>query len=233
MKLKSPLKNNDVFKNLSEIFSHFPDNYEELEYYAPNFFSVNVLLNKKESVEEIINLENEKDYEFWNHIKDYSKFFKRKFSNSTYTKKFFEELLEEKEKEKNELKKSINKYMLSAMSVGNNQKHYKALDRIKSKNFWQLQIDNLNEIENRIKNVYFLNKNSLDLTKILDNNNSFCFSMLFDNQIDKNLDFLEFINLSRGKVLLISSNDRVYKRILEDWNCNKIKNKKINIWTNY
>jgi len=233
MKLKSPLKNNDILKSLSEVFPLFPENYEELEYYVPNFCSASVLLNKEKSIEEIVNFKNEKDCEFWNHIKDYSRFFKRKFSKAKYTKTFFNELLESKEKEEDDLKSSITRYMLSAMSVGNNEKYYKKLDRSKARNFWKLQAENISQIEDRIKHVYFLNNNPLVLAKTLDCKESFCFSMLFDDDIDQNLDFLEFINFSRGKVLLVSSNDPVYKRILEEWNCIKIKNKNINIWKNY
>lgn len=233
MKLKSPLKNKDILKSLSDIIPHFPEDYENMEYYSPNFCSANVLLNKSKSIEEIVNFKSSDDCEFWNHIKDYGRFFKRRFSTAKYTKTFFNELLELKEQEKNDLKISINKYMLSVMSVGNNQKYYKKIDRSKARTFWKTQTENLSEIEKRIKNIYFLNQDPLSLTKILDCENSFCFSMLFDDQIDQNLDFLEFINFSRGKVLLISSNDTVYKRILEEWNCTKIKNKKINIWKNY
>ena len=244
MLIKPIIKTNlNNYSICSWILDKFPEDYEQMRYVEPFLGNGSVLLNKKKSIEEVTSDLNKNIISIWRIIRDENKSLKSKLSKFKYNEKFFESL---KNKKTNEdyFKEGIKEFVLRRMTRLGNKETFDVLDRKKSNVIWKETEEELKVIENRIKDVYFLERSHLEVIKNFDNQNVLCFccppqitenkkaEMTTDDYVGMTDALLSF----RGKVVFCASYCSFYKRIFADWKIIKKKSsgkKQDCLWINF
>lgn len=220
----------------SWIINHFPENYESLKYIEPYVGNGSILLNKNPSVEECVSDSDDSVIEIWKMIKDENRVIKSQLSKINYNNKNFDLFLNENLK--NDFKKNLYNFLLRLMSKNGKCLEFQKLDKSKSRIFFKKVIEEIEEYKNRIKNIYFLKSDPLEIISKFDSKETFCFCCppRFD---EKKSDINFYTNLTeiafnfRGKILFLGNNCKFYKRIFSDWSFEDKKNSKDCIWFNF
>lgn len=121
------------------------------------------------------------------------------------------------------------------------QNKLKKIDKKKSYSFWKNQIKIISEIQERIKNVYFLVESPFEVIKKFDNDKTFCFCAApFYDEKKSEMTTDEYIVLSdllldfRGKLMMYSNNCVFYRRLFKNWKTIKQKGKNSHcLWINF
>lgn len=231
-KIKPIIKDNNKYLISSWIIEKFPEDYQKMRYIEPYVGNGSILLNKEKSIEEVAGDPNLEIINLWKVIKDEYKILNKKLSKLSYSEKTFKEI---KKNEKEYLQKAIVELVTRRLSKNENKELYNPLDKKNANDNWKQLIKSLEEIHNRISQVYFLSKSPKELISSFDNEKTFCFCS--PSNIDKNnnnfIDVCEQLKTFRGKVVFFAENSSMYKRIFSGWKSTKNKNKKNIIWYNF
>lgn len=240
MKIKPILKVHENKSQIAEwIIQKFPENYQSMNYFEPFVGSGCILLNKDPSIEEVVNDLDEGLMNIWRAIRDESKTFFNKIKRIDYKESTFER--HKNKKENDYLNKAVSEFVLRQMSKSGQKKFFLPKEKTKKTKDWIGLIDKVNPIFERIKNVYFLNKNALEIINSFSNPNClmYCDPPSFqekDSEMDANqhIELGEVLNSFRGKVLISAQNSSIYKRVYSNWNRKSIPGKpKESIWLNF
>ena len=244
-KIKPIIKINHNNLSISNwILEKFPENYEQMNYLEPFVGNGSILLNKEKSIEEVVSDVDLKIINIWRSIRDESKLIKSKLNKISYSEKNFN-LIKNKKDEKDYLKQSVVELCLRKMSKSGLKEQYDQLDRKKINIIWKEMLETLPMISKRIQDVYFLNKNPVDIIKSFNSQNSFCFccppSLTNEKnnfmKVDDHIDMGDALNAYRGKALVYAENTPVYRRMFTSWKCIKRKmasgSIKDCIWVNF
>lgn len=211
-KIKPIIKDNNKYLISSWIIEKFPEDYQKMRYIEPYVGNGSILLNKEKSIEEVAGDPNLEIINLWKVIKDEYKILNKKLSKLSYSEKTFKEI---KKNEKEYLQKAIIELVTRRLSKNENKELYNPLDKKNANDNWKQLIKSLEEIHNRISQVYFLSKSPKELISSFDNEKTFCFCS--PSNIDKNnnnfIDVCEQLKTFRGKVVFFAENSSMYKRI--------------------
>lgn len=239
---KSPIKTNKDKANqlVQTIIQHFPEDYQSMRYVEPFVGNGSVLLNKQKSIEEVVCDNDSNIINIWRCIRDENKNLRSKLIKLNYNEKTFD-LFKNKKVEKEYFKEGLLEFVLLKMSKFSNKNSFNKLDRKKSYKFWKETSENIKNIEERIKDVYFLYNRPFEVLQKFDSSSTFCFCSAPSYEDDKKSELTtdEHIQLAdilldfRGKVVLYANNCSFYKRLFKNWKNIKLKTKKDCLWINF
>ena len=230
MKLKLPIKNPESKNYLIPwILEKFPQNYENLTYVEPFLGSGYVFLNKNPSVEEVLNDSNSNLIKIWQSIRDESKLFVSKIKKIKHSEIVFKKYLN-KQKNDDYLEEAIKEFVLIKMSRGGLKKNYL---KDSSSDFYK----HFQEIQERIKNAYLLNKSPTDVLKAFNGNNALVYCelpQLTDENSNILIEVSDILKSHRSKVIVVGENIALNKRNYKEWNKKSIPDhSKECIWLNF
>lgn len=240
--IKSPIKLSiNKYSVCSWIIEKFPEDYEKLRYIEPFVGNGLILLNKNKSQEEVAGDIDPNIISIWRIMRDENKNFRNKISKLSYTEKYFN-LVKNKKYEKDYFKEYFFDFVLRKMSKNGQKNIFDSIERKKINKFWKDVSENISSLEERIKDVYFINKNPIDIINGFSNPDCLCYCcpppFLEKNSqmtTDEYVQLTDSIKSFRGKVVFYGNNCSFYKRILSDWKIIKNKNNKNKdfIWINF
>lgn len=228
-KIKPIIKINNKSSLSSWVIEKFPENYEQMKYVEIFLGNGSVLLNKNKSIEEVANDKDIKLINIWRSLRDENKLLKSKLKKVKYSEKTFN-LLKNKKEDKDYLKQSIIEICLRKMSKFGFKESYNILDRKKSHFLWKNMIEEISIISERVKDVYFLNKNPIEIINSFNDSNTLCFCCppcINDEssmKVDDHIELGEKLNSYRGKSIVLTSNSPLYRRMFASWKPIKRKN---------
>lgn len=238
--IKSPIKtNHNKFSICSWILEKFPENYSTMRYIEPFIGNGSILLNKQKSQEEVVGDLDQNLIFIWRILRDENKNFRTKLNKISYSEKYFD-FIKNKKYEKDYFKEGFVDFVLRKMSKSGQKNIFDSIERKKISKFWKETTTSLLNIEDRIKDVYFLSKKPLEIIDNFDNQNVLCFCCP-PPFLDKNpmMTTDEFVSLTdllksfKGKVVFCGNNCSFYRRIFSEWKLIKNKNSKDHVWTNF
>ena len=241
--IKPPIKYaSNKFSICSWILEKFPEQYEQMRYIEPFIGNGSILLNKIKSQEEVVADLDQQIIDIWRVIRDENKNMKAKLTKLAYTEKYFE-LVKNKKTESDYFKDVIVEFVLRKMSKNGLKQNFEQIERKKISKFWKETCENISNVQERIKDVYFVSRKPIEIIKSFNSQNTLCFCcpppMSEDNQqmtTDDYVNITDAIKSFRGKVVFCGNNCTFYKRIFTDWKVIKNKNntkKNELIWINF
>lgn len=241
MKIKPIVKVHENKGQIAEwIIQKFPENYQKMNYFEPFVGSGYILLNKEPSIEEVINDADRGLINVWRAIRDEYKNFYNKVKRVEYKESIFEKYKNKKDSD-DYMNNAVAEFVIRQMSKSNDKKSFLPKEKTKKVKEWNLLLERFEPIFERIKNVYILNRNALEIINSFSNPNCFmyCDPPSFQEknpEMDANqhIELGEILNDFRGKVLISAQNSSIYKRIYAGWNRKGVPGKpKESIWLNF
>lgn len=224
------------------IINQFPDDYQNLTYVEACVGSGAVFLNKKPSVEEIINDIDPTIVAIWKCLRDRSKDFINQVCSSKVSEELFNTL---KTKENtNNFDLGVSDYLIRKMSKNEAKQEF-------VKKITKPSKENLLSISSRLNNTIILKQNMVEIIQLWNNSNVFIYidppimpgsrvketdSLEIEMTTDDHVDYLHKIKDTKAKVLISSHPNNVYNKHLKSWKCTKIEtaDKKVEcLWSNY
>jgi len=230
MKIKqiAKVKNNGILD--SWVISIFPQNYEKMDYVEP-FGKSTVFLNKKSSEFPCVEVINNIDCGISNIFKalrDDANMFIGRLKRVKYCENTFERFL--KINGGDSFDKGIGEFVLRQMSRGGLKKKFQpSID-----DSWELAIEQLYLISNRIKNLYIFNKSPLSIIQAFDDINTLIYVITPPITKDSEMTAEEHAKLSdylhqfRGKVVIGAYQNAFYRKHYIEENGWRIIKKKTN-----
>lgn len=234
MKLKPIVKVNESKNYLTSwVIEKFPENYRELKYVELFLGGSSVLLNKDPSVEEVGNELDINVLRIWQSIRDEPKLFTSKLKKIECKEQTF--IRYQNKKETDYLNLAIIEFVLRQMSKAGLKKNYMPKKTKKKESCWQELLDSSDQINQRIKNVFLINKNPVEVAWAFGAPNSLIYCDVPSNlDEDNHIKLSESLIGSKGKVILIAHNSAMYKRLYSNWNRKSIPGKpKESAWFNF
>lgn len=244
--IKPVFKQHAEHTNLSKwIISHFPENYESLNYVEPFCGIGNVLINKNKSKIEAINNVDSYLLQIYRALRDEPKEFIRKLSTYKCCEETFKKI-SKKTLSEDYLENAVNEFALRKMSRGGTKSTF-----LLSKNdSWTKSIKDLANISERFQEVFMIDKPALDVIKAFNSEDTLlycCPPYLHEAKVSKTVyssemttnDHIELshsLNSFLGKAIISGYMTPLYKRIYKNWNVEKKKivgQKDEVIWKNY
>lgn len=229
------------------IISNFPENYSELNYVELMCAGASVFLNKKPSKEEIINDLDTGIICVLKSLRDEHKEFIDRIKRIRYTERTFK-MAKKRSEEKSfddYVDQGVNEYMLRRMSRGGMKKTFAWSERLRGGkpgdlNSWETIIEELPLIAQRIKDTTILNKNALEIFKVLDEEDTLFYidppylpntreknsKSIYDHEmtVEDHINLLQLLKNARGKVVISGYSSPLYNRTLKGW---KVKKKNV------
>lgn len=238
MNLKPAIKptNNKIYLN-SWIVEKFPENYKEMNYLDPFVGAGDILLYKEKSLEEVINDKEEEIINIWWAMRDENKNFCSRLKKIKCTKESFS--VHSKKNHKDYISKAVSDFFLRQISAGGLKKTI-VLKKNKIKTEDYFDFEKIKIIGERIKDIFILNMNPIDLISSFDSKNTFVYCDIPSIKntkkitVEEHVEIGEILNNFRGKVMIKSQNNSTYKRIYKNFNRKSLpKQKDESIWFNY
>jgi len=244
------------------IISHFPEYYELMGYCEVFGGMFNTLLQKKQSVSEIIADINPDIHNLITIVKAFPDRFQKELSKLEYSKETFEKY--KTEKFKSRVGRAIQQYVIRRMSRGGMCKTFAWQNRTRggkpgSINEWETSLKNIIRVSNRIQYVWIQLESFQQSLKNYDTPNTLFYldptylhstrtaKKVYNYEMDEqaHIDLLDILNKIKGKALVSGYASDLYNKKLKNWNRyeknvvnhsgqNKRKNPRTEIlWTNY
>ncbi len=243
-KLRPPIKSHGGKFYLTDfIISHFPKNYEELNYCEPFCSGASVFLNKAPSPEETLCDVDRGIISIFKALRDEPKEFISRIKRIRYTENTFKRALRLSSTNiKDYIDKAVNEYVLRRMSRGGMKKSFAWSDRIRGGqpgdvNAWQTMYKQLPLMANRVKDVTILHVCFKQVVKIWDEEKMLIYldppylpstrsdgsASIYEHEmsVDDHVAMLNFVKNARGKVLISGYVSPLYNRHLMNWKCSK------------
>jgi len=238
MKLIKPIIKINESKNYlaSWIIEKFPENYRELKYVEPFLGSGSVMLNKDTSIEEVGNEFDLSVLQIWRSIRDEPKLFFSKIKKIDYKESIF--LKYKNKKENDYLNAAVVEFAVRQMSKSGLKKNFLPIKK-KTKDYWSEILANSNQIQQRLKKVFLINKSAIETVWAFGGKDSLIYcdipeqnSELIDE--NKHMELAESLVGSKGKVIIAAKNCAMYKRLYSSWNRKSVPgNPKESAWFNF
>lgn len=224
----------------SWIIDHFPKNYQELIYIEPFIGGGNVLLNKQQCVEEVINDSDISLIQIWQAIRDEGKKFLSKLKKISYKEKTF--ISYQNKNPKNYFESALREFILRKMSKNGLKESYVA--PVNSK-IWNCILEDLEIIIEKSKNLVIFNKNASEIIRCFGEENSLIYcdpphldttTKKEDLSTDNHIEIAEALNSSHGKVIISGYNSSLYRKLYNGWKMCKYpssQGKTECIWINF
>ncbi len=220
------------------VISHFPDNYESMTYVELAVGGGSIILNKKPSVQEIINDINESLINIYFVLKCGSEQFINQLKTVTYNEQtFLNALIDQDQPFEDLIDQAVNEYILYRFSRGGMKKTFAWSDRLRGgipgdQNAWQNSIDNLWKIANRLNFVDIQNKDFKFILNQYNKDNTFIYcdppyikstrisKEVYDREFTDNdhKDLLDIVTNHKAKILISGYNSKLYNDKLKNWN---------------
>jgi DNA adenine methylase len=219
------------------IIEKFPPNYRELTYVEPFLGAGNVLLNKDISVEEVANEYDPMLLKVWQAVRDEPKLFVSKLKKVSYKESIFKRY--QNKKENDYVNQAVTEFALRQMSKSGLKKHYLPKESKAKEHCWANLFEKVPQIQERMKNVFLINKNPIDVVRAFGGENTLIYCecpTTFDGFMDENkhMELGEALLASRGKVVVTGVNCSMYKRIFTGWGRKGVPGKpKESAWFNF
>jgi DNA adenine methylase len=220
------------------IIEHFPEDYQKMLYLEPFCGGASVLFNKDSSEQEVINDLDKDVINLFKVVRDKPQCFIKKVSKIKYSEKNFLNALDSKDND--ELGSAVNEFIVRRMSRGGLKKAFAWSDRERGGkpgdvNSWETIIKLLPTISERLKDVFILNRNALEIIRMFDEENTLCYcdppylpetreaNDLYSHEmnIDGHIELSEILNRFKGKALISGYPSRLYNKLYKNWKCEK------------
>lgn len=241
-KLRPPFKIHGGKYFLSQwIISQFPENYQEMVYLEPFCGAASVLLNKEPSKEEIINDLDKDIITLFKILRDQFPDFIKKLNKVKYSEKNFLAAMEPKYYS-DEISRAIDELVVRRMSRGGLKKAFSWSNRERGGqpgeiNSWETIIKALPEISERLKDVYILDKNAIELIETFNETDTLVYvdppylpetresNNVYKHEmtIDDHIALSDVLNGFKGKALVSGYPSRLYNKLYKSWKCEKKK----------
>jgi DNA adenine methylase len=248
------------YYSASWIISHFPANYQKMNYFELFAGGANVLLQKEPSQSESLNELNPALYDLWKWVINNPFALIQTLMDIPYSEESYEKA------QNNQFKHAgISYFVKSRMSRGGTGKGFAWSNRFRRGmpeflSSWMSSIDVIPEVHKRFAKVNLYNKPALEIIKEqIGNRNSLWFcdppflpetrsvKSVYEYEItyDDHVELLENLVHSPANVALLGYESLLYKEKLKNWNVykkvmknhsgqNKTKeDRKLMLWTNY
>lgn len=245
------------------VISNFPENYAEMTYLEPFCGGANVLLNKEQSVIEIVNDLDPSVIQIYQALRDEPKEFIRRLNLCKYCEETFTRATKKTQYD-DYLDQAVNEFIIRRMSRGGLKKAFAWSNRLRGGqpgdvNAWMTAIKGLSDLSERINEVYIFNKPAIEIMKSFNSPNTLLYCdppYLHETRVSKTVyssemttdDHIELahaLNAFEGKAMISGYASPLYNRLYKEWNVEKkkianhssqqkVKEKKVEIiWKNY
>lgn len=248
-KIKPPVKiKGSKYGIVNWIIENFPPDYEQLIYIEPLCSEGSVFLNKKPSKEEAINHFDQGLVNIFKSLRDDPEEFINCIKKIKICESSFKTEQAKKETDfKDYFDKAVSEFLLRRFSRGGLKKIFSC-----NESSWKNLSEDLKAIGERFKNCNILNTSAVEVMKVWDEEDSFCYidPPFIPNSREEEIeesnevsieDHIQLINLAksaRGKVMINGQSSSLYIRSFKGWRTKK-KNvsgndKKVEfLWMNY
>lgn len=240
-RLKPVVKVNESKSHLSDwIVERFPENYREMTYLEPFLGSGSVLLAKDPSKEEIANDLDSGIMNTWRAVRDEYKLFTSKIKRIDHKESIFAKY--QKKIEMDYLNDAVRDFVIRHMSKSGLKKTYLPKEKnLTCGDCWCDILESVPAVSERIKDVFFLNKDALSVIKAFSHKDSFvyCDPPSFQDKnsemnTDKHIELSDILKEFRGKVIISAHNSSLYRRLYNGWARKGIPGRpKESIWLNF
>lgn len=225
------------------IISSFPENYQEMIYLEPFCGDMSVLLNKENSQVEIVNDIDINIIQIYRALRDEPKELIRRLNLCKYCEDTFLKASKKKEFE-DYLEHAVNELILRRMSKGELKEKFALSNRLKDGQpteiaSWISGLKELNDISERIKEIYMFNKPAIDIVKAFNFSNTLIYcdppylhetkvtKTVYSSEMDtdSHIELSHILNNFNGKVVVSGLLSPLYNRLYKGWNIEKKKNK--------
>ncbi len=223
------------------IISHFPANYEQMNYLEPYVGAGSLFLNKNPSIEETVNDLDPGVIAIFKALRDQPEEFIARLKFLKYSEKTFNNALSFKG---TSLDYTVNEFVLRRMSRSGLKKAFSWSDRKRGGqpgdvNAWKTALnDVLPKVAERLKSVYILNKPAIEIIDKWSNPNTFLYGdppYLHETRVSKNaydfemteadhIELAKVLNRFRGKAIISGYSSDLYDELYKDW---RMESKKI------
>lgn len=222
------LKENKLY---SWVISHFPDNYEEMNYLEPFSGFASALIQKKPSVEEAINDLDIKVIKMMRVIRDQCEELLECFKKLRYSKKLFETELK-KTKFENEVEEVFNELILRHMSRSGHKQAFSWSPNKKESH--EEFLESLPVISERLDKVYIFNREAIEVIKVFNNPKTLVYvdpPALDQTKPDYHTTLATVLKNFQGKIIVSGQASPLYKKLYKGWR--SVKKLPSVLWTNY
>lgn len=240
--VRSPIKIHGGKYYLAKwIISHFPENYENLEYVEPFFGGGNVLFNKNHSErKEII---SDIDYgivSLFRCLRSCPEEFIGKLKKTKYTESVFEREKKKLPKADNIFDRAIAEFVTRRMSRGGMQKKFAWSERTRGglpgdENAWKTIIKELPALSARLQKVHIINQDAVEVVKACNHPETFVYcdppylhetrtaKSAYNHEMteDQHVALLSTLDRFEGKAMISGYESDLYNDMLKDWKCEK------------
>ena len=228
----------------SWIISHFPEDYEKLNYVEPYAGGANVLFQKNKSAIEVINDIDLPLMNIYRALRDEPKEFARRLNLCEYSEETFAKAVGNSLQKDYEdyLDIAINEFIVRRMSRGGLRKAFAWSNRLRGGqpgdvNAWKTALELLPELAERLKEVFIFNKNATEVIQAFNTNDVLLYvdpPYLLETRVSKTVysselstdDHIELsylLNNFKGKAILSGYASPLYSRLYKNWTVDKKK----------
>lgn len=251
MKVSRPLIKllNDKWSVKDWILSNFPENYEDMTYVEPYGGGANLLFCKNKSKFEVINDLNSDVVNIFRAVRDEPSELIKGLSIQKCTLESFNKAANKKSFD-GYMDRAVNEIFLRRVSANGSKEKFSKPSNLET---WKKQNKEISEFSKRIKDVYILNKQALDVIEKFNINDSFVYCdppYLHENKVSKvvyssemtpecHMKLYQILDSFKGKAIISGCISPLYKRIYKNWNLEKNTINKSNsreveiIWKNF
>ena len=236
------------------IVSHFPPDYQNLNYLEPYSGAAGVFFHKLPSAHtETLNDIDLGIMQIFRALRDEPKLFISKIKRIHYTEQTFKRAKNRHDFE-DYIDQAVNEFVLRRMSRNGDKQVFSWTERTRGGkpsdvNAWETIADYLPEAAKRVHNQFLLNKPALQVIKAFNNEETLIYidppydptvtkdKVEHEMTLDDHHDLAKALNSHKAKILISGYESTFYKRLYKEWKCSrKSKDKKTKpecLWRNY
>ena len=243
-KIKLPFKLHNQKTN-DWIISNFPTNYEEFEYVEPYTSHGSLIYFKNPSKLDVINDQNKNLVDIYRAFRDEPKDFYNKLIKIKSTEDTFKKHYKKYHEVQDEYFETASTELVVNLMSRNHLK--KTINTDYTTESWKKSIKTIYSLSNKLKNVYILDKNPLEIFRTFEGQNTLIYydlpqlyeikSLKDKNNVIKQeqTGIYDLIKHSKSKIIVSGTQLFFYKTLFADWKLvkNKSGSKLEYLWKNF
>lgn len=234
--MKPIVKNTEEHDISKWIAGELPDGYQNMVYVDTMCGNLGVFLRKQRSKLEVLNDTSNSLIQIYRAIRDENSDFAKKLYNVKCTQESFQKYLSNNSKPfEDYLDKAVNEFVVRKLSRGENKTAFanKHVD-------WKKVAKELLDLHSRLSETFIMNREPIEVIQKFNSAEAVLYHSICHPQKDQQMSKLAAsLKNFQGKVIVSSSDQRLYKQFFESWNLKRKMFTKLNkrklhyIWKNF